>query len=481
MFGRRHLFDFIALPVGLLALGLLIWWAVYAGPDRADKIEAALKTEVEAILAEDEFDWLKVNVEGRNVTLTGVAPSEELHETVVARLRRVSGTGGFFWGWIRKLDDQLIQAPPPDIYEIKGFFDGKSIRLEGNLSGIYGRDRLLAFLANQGVAPENISLNMLYADGMPAGDWYGTVELGLEQLLKLQQGSMDLVDTRLVLIGETPDDATREAIITRLTTPPSGYTVDVDLSGSVVWTASVSNGELILFGDVPEAPDLNQLNELANRFFDGPVTNNQKIRQMSERAWVTGVRQAMPNFVKFTEGEMTYRGNRLIIKGKAPQSVIDHLKEDVVRVGALVNFQFDVEPGMTQLKSFQGLKAGEKPTPAVCESALHEALSENKIDFSYRRSSLKRESGETLDKIETVLKTCEDQVFEIAAYTNVNNRYVSGQELTEARQRAVSDYFIARGVPLNQVVLSEVTAGVSAPISGDESRDNSQIRMRLKE
>ncbi len=481
MFGRRHIIDFIALPVGLIALGLLIWWAIYAGPDRADKIEADLKAEVTRMLSEDDFGWVSAEVEGRNITLTGTAPSKELHQLVLARLKRASGTGGLFWGSIKKLNDETDLQPPLDVYEFKASYRGKLLRLEGSLPGVFGKDRLMTFLKSKGLEDDKIEDEIVYRDGVPDGDWYGMAELGLSQLISLAIGEMDLIEKRLLLTGQTRNETSRLAIVDELTRPPTGYTVDVDLSGSVIWSASLANNRLVLHGDVPDATDKSQITELAKRFFDGEVVNNQGVGQLSERAWLAGVRTALPNFLNFISGEMTYRGNELVISGEATQTAIDYLREDVTRIGTLVNFQFDVTPTLKPLKTFAGLKEGETPDFALCEAALQEALSGHQIEFRNRQTSMTRETGFSLDGVETVLRVCQNTQIEISAYTHVNRRYVSGQQLTEGRQRAVSDYFIARGVPLNQVSLTEVIAGASAPNIGEGALGASQIRMRLKE
>ena len=86
-----------------------------------------------------------------------------------------------------------------------------------------------------------------------------------------------------------------------------------------------------------------------------------------------------------------------------------------------------------------------------------------------------------LDGVLTVLQTCPDYQFEIDAATHADGRRIALKNLTEDRQTAVLAYFIARGVPLDQIVLTDVrqdSAGLPDAVSIDTDR---QISVRLRE
>lgn len=478
-FEKRNILDVVLIPLGLIAFIALGWWAVYAGPDSADKIEARRSLNVEQALT--PYSWVSFEISGQNVTLTGTAPTQENRTRAVRAARQASGRGGLWWGGIKHVVDQTEIAPAIETYVFTAIKTGGSIYLSGYLPDEDARYRLTERVNREGFWGEEVIDETRFAEGMPDGDWVGAADLGLSQLVRMTNARMDLTDKRIFLKGEAPNAAVKLQITRRMTRPPSGYTADVDLSGSAIWSARIEHDRLSLSGAVPDAAVRTALADLAQRFFDGEIVNSQIIRPMEAGDWVSGVETALPNFLQFRNGEMAFMGNDLIIDGEASQSVIDFLREDMVRSGVPVEFQLRAKPISTDLKVLSGLPDGETAEPAICRLALAEALGAGRILFRYGDDAPKRESGVVLDGIEAVLRACPDEVLFISAYTHVNGRRIAGHQLTKARQQAISDYFIARGVPLNQIELTSLEAGESAPDIDNSGLEPSQIRLHFEE
>lgn len=478
-FEKRNILDIILIPIGLIAFIALGWWAVYAGPDSADKIEARRSLDVEQALT--PYTWVSFKISGQNVTLTGIAPTQENRTRALRAARQASGRGGFWWGGIKKVSDQTDIAPAVEIYSFTAIKTGGSIYLSGYLPDEDARYRLIERVNREGFWGEDVIDETRFAEGMPDGDWIGAADLGLSQIVRMTHARMDLTDKRLFLKGEAPNEAVRQQITRRMTRPPSGYAADIDLSGSAIWSARIDHDQLSLSGAVPDAAVRTALADLAQRFFDGEIVNSQIILPMEADDWVSGVETALPNFLQFRNGEMTFLGNHLIIDGEASQSVIDFLREDMVRSGVPVEFQLRAKSINTDLKALSGLAEGETAYTGMCRAALEEALNTGAIVFRDRDDAPKRESGLVLDGIEAVLRACPDEVLLVSAYTHVNGRRFAAEQLTKARQQAVSDYFIARGVPLNQIKLTDLEAGKSAPDINDPALETSQIRIHFEE
>lgn len=480
-FSRRNILDVLLIPLGIVAFALLSWWAIYAGPTSADKVQAKRDAAVRAVLDGPDYDWAEVSMSGQIATIRGIAPTKELKTRAIRKVMQSSGRGGRIWGGVTKVVDQVELAPAITPYVFRAeLFNGR-VALSGYLPGINARDRLYERLEREGFWGDDIIDDIQFAEGMPDGDWIGAADLGLSQLVRLNNSRLELSEKHLFLKGEAPNSAVKLQVVERMTRPPSGYTADVDLSGTAVWSATIDGDRLTLSGAVPDAALRTELVELSKRFFDGEIVNSQIISPMEKTDWVIGVRTALPGFLQFRKGEIAFMGDELLIRGLASQSVIDFLREDIVRVGALVDFRMIVEPIQPELRAFKNLSEGEMPDHDLCAVGLKEALGKGRITFRYGDEALKRESGAVLDGVEAMLRACPDEVLEVSAFTHLFGQRITGKELTEARQRTVSDYFIARGVPLNQIELTEVQSGKSAPDPGEGEDDESQVRLRLKE
>lgn len=480
-FSRRNLLDILLLPIGLVAFAALAWWAIYSGPTSADKIEARRAAAVERALSAPEYGFAEITMLGQTVQLSGLAPTEALKTRALRLAQEADGRGGPIFGGIKRVVDKIEVAPPVEDYVFRAVLFNGRVELSGVLPGVNERDRLVERLNKEGFWRDDIIDEVQFAEGVPDGDWVGAADLGLSQLVRLSDAELELDEKHIFLKGQAPNAAVKLQVLERMTRPPSGYTADVDLSGTAIWSARLDGDRLTLSGAVPDAGDRTEIVALASRFFGGEIVNSQIIRPMESRAWVSGVRTALPNFLQFRRGEMAYMGDELVIRGVAPQSVIDFLREDIVRVGALVDYQMIVEPIQPELMAFAGLADDETPSKAVCVAALNESLALGTISFRYGDEALKRESAAVLDGVEAVLRRCPDEVLEVSAYTDVDGYRIAGKELTEARQRTVSDYFIARGVPLNQIVLTKVKLGEDAPKAESAAEGGSQISLGLEE
>lgn len=78
----------VILLLGLIALALLIFLCVR---NLTPVIQEDIQTRTSSVLLSDPTSWTKVSVDGRNVILTGVAPSEALRKKAVETARAVHG------------------------------------------------------------------------------------------------------------------------------------------------------------------------------------------------------------------------------------------------------------------------------------------------------------------------------------------------------------------------------------------------------
>ncbi|MAK62668.1 MAG: hypothetical protein CMK09_16990 [Ponticaulis sp.] len=480
-FDRRTVLDLVLAPLGVLAYGFLCWYAVYVGPTSADKLETRFGEGAQAALSAPEFDWARVEMDGQVATLVGLAPTEELKSRALRRVALSSGRGGYLHGGVTRVVDQTDLIPPVGRYEFRAEKIGDRLKLSGFLPGPDARLRIEDWFAEQPDVVMAPIMDLAYRDGVPEGDWLGMLELGLAQLRRLTDGEFTIVNRRAVLKGEVRDSAIRQDITLRMARPPSGFSTDVEIIGTAVWSARLSGDLLRLNGQMPNARDRTRIEQLADRLFDGEIINDSGVGLMPEDDWVDAIEEALPNFLKFRDGALIFMGDQILIDGHATASVLDYLREDLVRSGGGVDIIQRAEATPLDLAAFEELPADSPPSRDVCQSALDEALGLSPINFEYARDELTRDSGPVLDGLLSVFQTCSHLVFEIEAATHARGRRIALQNLTSDRQQAFSSYFIAHGVPIDQLELPEIiTTNSGVAWAGNLDTDR-QISVRLRE
>ena len=308
-FNRRTILDLAAIPMGLAAFGALCWFAIYAGPTSADKLEARFESEAIAALSEPQFAWARVEMNGQTAIISGTAPTEALRQRAIRRIKEAAGPGGWLEGGVIAVEDAIYVLPPLQPYRFQADKLGDRLLLSGVLPGQDALDRLKESLPGIGFSGEASTTSLSFRDGMPDGDWIGAALLGLEQLLRLRDGEMELVGKRLMVSGQAPDSDTRIDITLRLTRPPSGFATNVDIIGDAVWTAKLANGVLKLSGEVPDENERSDLVRQADRIFDGEVINDMIVAPMPQSDWTRAVERALPLFLEFQSGTMLFKGD----------------------------------------------------------------------------------------------------------------------------------------------------------------------------
>ena len=421
-------------------------------------------------------------VDGRVATLSGTAPTEALKRRAKEIARTAVGRGGPLFGGITKVIDEMEVEPAPDPYQIRIVKVGPKLDVTGYLPGLDARDRFYDELDRLGYARDTINSTIDLRDGVPDGDWVGALIMGASQLSLLLDGELSLTDQRLQLEGQAPDPKTRIDVTLRMARPPSGYTADLQLIGTAIWSAQFTGDALYFTGSMPDAVDRTSLISEAESLFAGDVINDMGVIPMPDDDWVEAVSRILPGFLEFQTGFLTYKGDTLTISGDVTASVDDFLREDLVLVGTLVDFSQDTQVVPLKLDAFENAPdTGELPDAETCQAGLTEALSRGPINFEYATDVLSRDTGPVLDGLLTVFNTCPHLIFSVDAATHADGRRIALQNLTEDRQTAFSSYFIAHGVPIDQVELTDVSTDPEGISGLGELDPDRQLTVRLRE
>lgn len=179
----------------------------------ADRVETDIATRTGEALA--PFVWTGFDMDGRDVTLKGIAPDPEAQSAAQDALAKV-------WG-IREITDLTSVLPlvSPYALQIKKSADG--IILSGSVPDNDVRDRIMT--AAESAAP-GIPLDdqMAVGRGNPP-DFADSVEFALQLLSGLREGEIGISDRNISIKGRAADTASYQKLESRLNSPlPFGLT-----------------------------------------------------------------------------------------------------------------------------------------------------------------------------------------------------------------------------------------------------------------
>ena len=185
--------------LGILALILLFILTI---PVFANRIPSVLQTYLSQNLSEQGYDWVRVDIKGRNVILTGNAPTTEQSFAALKVVEKYSP--------VLRINDQItprIIQP----YSMNMDWNGKLLTLNGYISNQASYTQFTE-LIEQHLTRENLQANPELGAGAPE-NWQKIIETSLLGLLKLQQGRIEIINQSLYFAGQTPYSAERDEIL----------------------------------------------------------------------------------------------------------------------------------------------------------------------------------------------------------------------------------------------------------------------------
>ncbi|MEM9286997.1 MAG: OmpA family protein [Pseudomonadota bacterium] len=197
--------------IGLAALVLLV---LLTNAVKHQAIEAALTKAARDELAQAGLTWVDVRVEGRNALLTGTATDEASKQAAISVVDGINGmhsTKGVF---------SVLDAVSPYLWLAD--FTGDSLLLSGVVPSA---DMMSSVVSKASEIFQNVRIRneLRVATGVPDGDWFGAVGVGLESLSQLQSGRAQLRDVQLMVNGFLKDAALSSEFDDMVAAVPPGY------------------------------------------------------------------------------------------------------------------------------------------------------------------------------------------------------------------------------------------------------------------
>ncbi|MCH9741345.1 MAG: OmpA family protein [Epsilonproteobacteria bacterium] len=183
---------------GMLLLLLLLLLVV---PKYSKVIPKTLTSRVETALQNSGISWTSIRAEGRDITLSGVAPTIEAHKRAV---KLAKGVGG-----VRMVHDKIspmLISP----YRMDMSYNGKEITLSGYMPSKEHKKSLLTTLGSIYKA-KNIVDKVDIGAGEPLG-WREFITTVAMQVVHLEIASVNIVDKELHISGKIETEEKKQLI-----------------------------------------------------------------------------------------------------------------------------------------------------------------------------------------------------------------------------------------------------------------------------
>ncbi|HFC53630.1 MAG TPA: BON domain-containing protein [Gammaproteobacteria bacterium] len=208
----------LVLLLGAIALALLIWLCLGR---HVPAIEKDLINCTADSLNRAGIDWAKVGISGRDVTLSGVAPSAELR-VKAEEIARSSCSG------VRTVDNAVTVAQPapavapPSPYEMNFVLEDGDVVISGMVPDEETRESVIQ-AAGQRVGADRVQDRLQIVAGAPAGWREAAVDIAasLDQFSRMNAA---VVDTNVRVTGTVDSEATRSQVEQSLSAGlPNGF------------------------------------------------------------------------------------------------------------------------------------------------------------------------------------------------------------------------------------------------------------------
>lgn len=282
----------VLLIVALFALGFFNF------KSDAPLVEAGLSAQAGQIVSES-VHGMQVSIEGRDMTLSGLADSEAEKEAILAELREIEGRG--------KIRAQVTVLEPmvPFTFSATRAPDAPLVFDGGTPTETFRQKLAEAYGDGAGA--------LVLAAGAPGESWPNVAESGLRALEELVSGRLELEDGALRLEGKalTPEVAARVELL--LADLPEGYSASstieaIDDGSPLRLTAARSEGETI--GVAAKLPDGMESAGLEGDIVLSPLP-------MPIDGWDEAVNRALDALEALHNGHLAIIGPNLTLSGEA--------------------------------------------------------------------------------------------------------------------------------------------------------------------
>jgi OmpA-OmpF porin, OOP family len=410
-----------------------------------------------------------------------------------------------------KLKNEKVTAPAAKPYTWAAKYAASQLQLTGHVPSERARDEVFA-AAKKAFPKAAIVDKMETASGEPK-DWTQAAIGSLAQLATFDDGSADIRDNQLTLVGLAKDQATADDARRSLKSLASFKTIDqikireplAPVANPYLTGVAAANGAVTLTGYVPsEQARLALIESVKARLPGQKIEDRLQIASGAPEGWLGCIQGGLLGLGRLGAGRAELNGNAMDLVGSAddaklPEAVTRDVK---AAVGAQCNARINI--GMSaraeasaaearrnaeqsaanaaeaarQAAAKADVDGARKGKASECQAQLASIAKAGKIQFRRANAELEPSSFSTLTQLANVTNSCPGMLVEIEGHTDSEGLTERNQLLSERRAQSVRSYLISAGVPENR--LQAIGYGELRPIAPNDTAESRAINRRIE-
>ena len=420
----------------LIALSVVGWFGIYQMKSPA--IQADIKQRVGEALESNSLDWVEYEVDGRDVTLSGVADSAQMaqHAVDTADIYGLNSlTSNITFGGNSNTAGSSADSGD-------NINDAKQSQSEGGTSSI---DSSASTAITQTPAP--VSENTQNPEN--ASD-----------------------------IAEKPADVAVQEVATKgVAALPITMNISRDESGEYIFNGTVPDMEL------KQTIDQHLVSVGAD-----PAKAVWQVELSTAKApenWEGNILNSISSVQLLEEGQADLDGNQAVIKGTAvSQDASDAAEVFAQKIAGdyttEMNFSIsEVKPDNSNSKAEElPLVGSDQYAAKFCQTEFNALLKQQKIVFESGSSNLQSVSTSLLDKISEVSARCPTQGIQVHGYTDSRGAASANKKLSKSRAEAVVVYLAQKGVDKERLIA--IGHGEKNPVATNKTEAGRAQNRRIK-
>ncbi|MCF6204492.1 MAG: OmpA family protein [Methylococcaceae bacterium] len=207
----------VVIFLGLLALAVFIFVCIN---NNAPAIQNDIQTRTSSVLSSDSSTkWATARADGRDIILTGIAPTEESRQQAADIASSVEGVlnvdNKITVAYTSETPEIISSTPTTPVsqnspYESEFSRNASGIVLSGSVPNQEQRKKLLR-LARDKFGDGNVTDFLIIKSGAPK-NWYQTASSAIKNLVLLHDGVVAITDKQVKIIGRVVDDTAKQKI-----------------------------------------------------------------------------------------------------------------------------------------------------------------------------------------------------------------------------------------------------------------------------
>lgn len=309
----------------VLILTLLAGWIT--GPN----VETELTGRANSAFSENGQSWASAKLDGRDLTLSGTAPSEAAIDAAEKLAKNAYD--------VRIVNNltQLLAAQSP--YKLNATLDAETLTLSGFVADGTRKSDIIA--AAESALPNAAVVDQLkLARGQPE-NYIQANKFGLSQLTKFGAGHYTLNDTNYSVDGTAKTSGEYETAISELAGGLPGnfrianQAIKAPLTSPYEWKSQLARDTVTLTGFIPDiASQKTLLGQVKKSNPDNTISNQMTFASGEPDGFTNATQFGLSQLPKLIGGEVSLSDTELSVTGKAKtladyNAVIDDLRNNV--------------------------------------------------------------------------------------------------------------------------------------------------------